>query len=184
MLRNLIDRIIEKKEQNFGVSLEYLREIAGESETAFLKFGLFAPLAGHRKHSPKDAWHLARLAATLAEDCGSSVQIVASQAKADGIPSALIKTALAGSLDELPMDLALVVRFADILAKGGENAYLRNRLIRIYGRPAVNELALAVATARVFPTLKRGMGRAQSCKAAPSLQREEPSMAAAQLSMR
>jgi hypothetical protein len=165
MMRNLIERIIGKKEQTFGVSLEYLREIAGESETAFLKFGLFAPLAGHRKHLPKDAWHLARLAATMAEDCVSSVQIVASQARSEGIPSALIKTALAGTLDELPMDLALVIRFADVVAKGGDNEYLRNRLIRIYGRPAVNELALAVATARVFPALKRGMGRAQSCQA-------------------
>jgi len=164
MLRNFVDRIIGKKEREFGVSLDYLREISAESETAFFKFGLFAPLAGHRKHLAKGAWHLARLAATQAEDCGSCTQIVVNMAKKDGIPPAVLKTALSGQLDELPMDLALTMRFAEILAKGEDNEYLRNRLIRIFGKPAFNELVLAVATARVYPTLKRGMGLAQSCR--------------------
>ena len=162
MLRNFVDRMIGRKEREFGVSLDYLREISAESETAFFKFGLFAPLAGHRKHLAKGAWHLARLAATQAEDCVSSTQIVASMAKADGIPPAVLKTALSGQFDELPLDLALTMRFAETLAKGEDNEYLRNRLIRIFGKPAFNEIVLAVATARVFTTLKRGMGLAET----------------------
>ena len=45
-----------------------------------------------------EAWHLARLAATQAEDCGTCVQIVVTLAKADGVAPGLIQTALAGAL--------------------------------------------------------------------------------------
>ena len=176
--------MIGKREQALGVSLDYLREISSESETAFFKFGLFAPLAGHRKYLPKDAWHLARLAATQAEDCGSCAQIVTHMAKEDGIAPAMLKTALAGQLDELPMDLALAMRFAETLASGGDNEYLRNRLIRIYGKPAFNELVLAVATVRVFSALKRGMGHGQACRVKFADKIEGPALATPELATR
>jgi hypothetical protein len=174
MWRRIIHGIIGRQEKKLGVSLEYLREISEGSPGAFLKFGLFAPLANHRRKLPKEAWHLARLAATQAEDCGTCVQIVVNLAKADGVAPGLIQTALAGALDELPLDLALVMQFSECIARGEDREHLRNRLVAIYGEAAFHEVALAIATARVFPTIKRALGHAQSCEVAfPEVRRRE-----------
>ena len=41
-------------ERDLGAPLDYLRHIADTSLAAFTKFGLFTPLAQHRKHLPPE----------------------------------------------------------------------------------------------------------------------------------
>jgi alkylhydroperoxidase family enzyme len=96
MMLWLIHRLIARQEQRFGVPLDDLRELAAASTAAFLKLLLFAPLASHRRHLPREAWHLARLAATQSEDCGTCVQIVLYFARRDGVAPEALRAALAG----------------------------------------------------------------------------------------
>ena len=57
-------------------------------------------------------------------------------------------------------------RFAEAVVTGsGDAERYRERLRKVFGEEAVVELALAIATARIFPTLKRGLGYAKSCSA-------------------
>ena len=164
MLRRLINRRLDAAERALGgVSVEYLRHVARTSLPAFFKFGLFMPLAAHRRKLPSAAYHVARLVATRHEDCGTCVQIEVNLARKSGVPVETLRAALADRVAELPPDLADVYRFARAIAAAEDEPDLRARLRTHYGEEAFVELALAIAAARVFPTTKRALGYATSC---------------------
>jgi hypothetical protein len=82
------------------------------------------------------------------------------------VEPAILSAALAGKVEELPESLQDVYRFTEaVVTASGEDEEYRDRLRKVFGEEAVVELALAIATCRVFPTLKRALGFAQSCSA-------------------
>jgi alkylhydroperoxidase family enzyme len=165
MIKRLIDGYLAREERRLGSSTEYLRHIAHVSVPAILKFGLFMPLASHRKVLPADAYHVARLAAVQAEDCGSCVQTEVNLARASGVPREVIHAVLDHDPARLPAGLDDVFRFADAVAtRAVEADELRERLLGRYGEEGLLELALAIAVGGVFPTVKRALGYAVSCE--------------------
>lgn len=162
MIRRLIQHVITRQERKLGVSLDYMRQLSQSSLSAFLKFSLAMPLCEHRRHLPREAFHLARLAATKVEDCGTCVQIVVNIARQDGVDADLLRAALKED-HALPAHLAEVMAFAKLVASGGDSEELRTKLKGVYGEAGFIELTLAITTARIFPTLKRGLGHAVSC---------------------
>lgn len=162
-MRKLINRALDKQERALGASLDWMREILRQSLPAFLKFALVTPLGTHRKHLPKNAWHVARLATTLQEDCGECVQIVVNLALKDGVEARHLEAILRGRTNVLPPELALVDEFARLICSGGDSPELRERLKLTFGEDGFLELALAIATSRLIPTTKRALGYAQSC---------------------
>ena len=158
----LFDRAIAKQEAELRVPMPYLRKIADSSTSAFLKFGMFSPLALHRKVVAPEIWHLARLAATQARDCGTCVQVVVNAALNDGVPPDLLRSALGSG--ELHADHQLAIDYGRAVSVAGEDVLsLVERVRERWGEDALVELALAVATTQVFPLVKRGMGLAVSC---------------------
>ncbi len=159
----LTDAVIARQEAQLGAPLDYLRSLADASTVAFLKFGAFAPLAGHRAQAPAAVWHLARLAATRAQDCGTCVQIVVNQAKADGVAASVLQAALDGDEPRLGDDERLALRFGQAVASGDGAHQAGGDVQTRFGETVRVELALAVATAQVFPILKRGLGQDLTC---------------------
>lgn len=159
----LLDRAIARQEAALGAPLDYLRTIADVSTPAFLKFGAFAPLAGHRRAAPADVWHLARLAATRVQDCGTCVQIVVNQALADGVAPSVLRAALDDDLDALDDGQRLAFRFGHAVAARDAARETVDQCKAWFGHEVHVELALAVATAQVFPILKRGLGQDLAC---------------------
>ena len=157
----LVERIIQNQEETLGAPLDYLRSVAGTSPSAFVKLGAAAPLTQHRRHAPPSVWHLARLAATRVQDCGTCVQIVVNQARADGVAAATLRAALDGG--DLGPDEHVALRYGEAVAArrdaGGAVEAARER----FGEAILVELALAVATAQLFPVLKRGLGQDVAC---------------------
>lgn len=162
-MQTWINFAITKQERTLGASLEWMRELARTSVAALFKFALVGPLGNHRKYLPKNAWHVARLAATQHEDCGSCVQIVVNLALKDGINGELLDAVLRTKTDSLPPELAQVHQFATTIASGQDDPELRELLRTRFGEQAFAELALAIATSRLIPTTKRALGYAQSC---------------------
>lgn len=167
MLRGFALRSIAAAERDLGAPLDYLRHIAGTSLPAFVKFSLFTPLARHRKTLPAEPYHLARIAATRLEDCGTCVQIEVNTALRQGVDRTLVQAAVEGRAHDLPADLADVIRFAETVAMQADDADLRESIRARYGEEGLVELALGIASARVFPTTKRALGYAQSCSLVP-----------------
>ena len=166
-MRSLAHRAIDSAERDLGSSLEYLRDIADASLPAFVKFSLFTPLAQHRSVLPPAPYHLARIVATQHEDCGTCLQIEVTNAIRAGVAEAHVRAVAENEADALPDDLAEVVRYAEAVAEGDDDAALREALRARYGEAGLVELALGIAAARVFPTVKRALGHAVACSLVP-----------------
>lgn len=166
-MRRFAHRAVDAAERDLGVPLHYLHTIADTSLAAFVKFGLFTPLAQHRQHLPPAPYHLARIAATQHEDCGTCVQIEVTNALRAGVDEAMVRSVVEGHDEALPADLADVVRYARIVVAATEEPGLREAVHGRYGDEGLVELALGIAAARVFPTTKRALGFAQACSVVP-----------------
>ncbi|MGD9719969.1 MAG: hypothetical protein AB7O59_02000 [Pirellulales bacterium] len=166
MLRALIENRISAAERRLGVPAEYMRHILHVSLRAFLKFTKIMPLAEYHRVLPADAFHVARLAATREEDCGSCLQIEINLAKRDKVKPQIIRACVNGKLEDIPEQLADVYRFAEaVVRRTGDDEMYRERIRELYGDEGLVELAMAIAVCRVFPTTKRALGYAQSCSA-------------------
>ena len=165
MIRLLILKRLDALEQTLGESVDYMRHVVRVSLRAFLKFALFTPLAAHGRKLPVVLYHTACFVATRHEDCGTCVQITVNLARHDGVPDELLRTLIAGHPEQLPDEARDVYLFADAVVNVDEEkaAPLRERLRACLGEEGLIELSFAIAAARVFPTVKRGLGYATSC---------------------
>jgi hypothetical protein len=70
MLRWIIRRRLDAFERTFDYDLGYAREILETDARAFLAFAPVAGLSRYRRDVPLDVLYAAKLAGTMAEDCG------------------------------------------------------------------------------------------------------------------
>jgi alkylhydroperoxidase family enzyme len=162
MLPRLALKLLAQQERLLGASLDRLRHIASWSLPALGKISLLAALGNHRRALPAEAFHVARLLATLHEDCGACVQTEVNLARKDGVSPRVIRAVLDRQPRDLSVELNGVYRFTEaVLDRTGDDEWLRDQLRNIYGDEAVIELALAIAIARFFPTAKRALGYAK-----------------------
>jgi alkylhydroperoxidase family enzyme len=122
-------------------------------------------MAAHGRALPVDLYHTACFVATRNEDCGTCVQITLNLARKDGVADDLLRALLAGRPDNLPEQARDVYLFSEAVVKVDEEraGVIRERLRTALGEEALIELSFAIAAARVFPTVKRGLGYATSC---------------------
>jgi len=151
-------------EQHLGESVDYLREIKRCSEAAFEKFTQALPLAAHREVISKEAGFIAHFLATAKEDCGTCAQIAVNLARKDGVADDFIMAVAAGKADALNDEEKLVYAFVQATVDNKpEQNDLRDEVTARLGASALVDLGLAMASARIFPTVKRAMGYAVSC---------------------
>lgn len=145
-----------------GADSAYLHELATAPGRALGKFQMLMPATMHRFDAPPEPFHMARLGATLVEDCGPCALIAAHGALSDGVGRDLINAALAGRLPDGPLGTAF--RFGEAIANHSVDAVALGEAIDAhYGRTTRLELAMTAATVRVYPAMKRGLGRGQVC---------------------
>ncbi len=164
MLAFILERVIRVAERESGESADWLRDILRHSKTALVKFFLFAPLSQHRIVAAKDVVHVARLASVMQEDCGPCLQTVVNQALNEGVAPDIVQLVLDGKIAALPPLHADIHRFAKgVVAHEQYDEQLRQSLVARLGEAAMIEVALGIATVRVFPTVKRALGYGLSC---------------------
>ncbi len=164
MIRAIISRKIDAMERELGASMDYIRYMLRVSLRAFLKFAKAASVAAYRRAAPSDALDVARLVSMMHEDCGTCVQIGVNTAKKNGVATNILRAVLDRRPEDLPDELADVYHFAQEVNEhsGGEEPY-RQRIRQRWGEETLVEIALALATCRVFPITKRALGYATSC---------------------
>jgi alkylhydroperoxidase/carboxymuconolactone decarboxylase family protein YurZ len=142
----------------------HLADIAKAPGSLARKYRDFLTLSSHRHAASAEAVSFATIAAELAEDCGPCALIAARMALANGIPRETINAALAGNPP--PGAGAQAFAFGRAVSLGLPEAdALGEAIEQEHGRAVRTELAVAVATARAHPTIKRGLGFAKSCSA-------------------
>lgn len=164
MLRAIISRKLDQGERETGESVDYLRYMLKASLPALMKFSKIVPMSSYRKALPAEAYHVARVVAVRDEDCGPCVQTCINLAKKDGMPSELLAAAYEDRPDDLAPEWRDVYYFTKAVVEAtGDDEIYRPRIIERWGEAALAELALAIATARVYPVTKRALGYATSC---------------------
>ena len=164
VLRWFLNRRLDAAEKSLGVSVDYARYILRVSPRALFKLARFIPVAEYRRKLPAEPFYAARIVATRHDDCGECVQIAVNQAKLAGVSPQLLQAVLDRRLDDLPEGVADACRFAvAVVTAGGQADAVRDSLRRRFGDEALIELALTIASSRLFPAVKRALGYSESC---------------------
>ena len=159
----LIERKLDAVEKELGAPIDESRYMAKYHLRALWAFSKVLDWAEFRRALPVDAYYVAKIAAYRQEDCGSCLQIAVNKARKANVPLPIIRAAIDRNLDALPPELRLVFLFAEGQANREDDLDARERIIERYGHQGLIELALAITSARTFPTLKRTLGFAISC---------------------
>jgi hypothetical protein len=163
-IRGALHRRVRAFENAFSYDAAYLHEMLDISMAAFMCFAKIEKLARYREQVPIEAWYAAKLTAAMHEDCGPCTQLVVDMAIAEGMSAAQLTALVDGDTHAMNDAVALGYRFAKAtLARDIDATDLRAQIHARWGARAVVSLALAIAGARVFPTVKYAMGHGQSC---------------------
>jgi alkylhydroperoxidase family enzyme len=163
-MKALVSLVQRQAERKLRAPADYIGRMGEGSFSGFMKFLMFLPLAEHCRTSDPALVHAVRIVATQHEDCGPCVQVAVNAARDDGMDPQAIRAILHRHHEQLSDELSLVITFADgVLARDGSEEEARRAIETQLGLTVLTELSLAIASARVFPTVKRGLGFARSC---------------------
>ena len=155
---------IRDRERELGVSLEYQRDMANAAPGSAARLMEIARVVRSDPAVPSPVAAMAALGATLAEDCGECVQIQVNLAAQAGVEPRFLKAALDNRLGDLPADLKLGFCFGRVVSDNDPMLLEKGAALEArFGRKALVDLALTVALARFYPTVKRALGHARSC---------------------
>lgn len=164
MFKSFLHRQVARMERSYDYDASYVHEVLDASSGAFFKFALFQAISGHNQSVPADAWFAARLAATLCEDCGPCAQLVVNMALKKGVAPGVIAALLRGDLEASGKDAEFGFRYGIAVAQNTTDAVrLSGEAEARYGKRGQTSLAFAVASTRVYPALKRGLGHGAAC---------------------
>lgn len=165
MFKWLVNLRLKAFEREFDYNMDYVRDILAATTRGFLAFSKALSLAKYREGVPRDAMYAASITATLAEDCGPCTQLVVTMAEREGVSPATLRAVLLGDAQGMSPDALLGSRFAQaVLARDLREAdRLRAEVVRKWGRKALVSLALTIASSRIFPTVKYGLGYGRAC---------------------
>jgi hypothetical protein len=162
-----------------GVSMDYAYHLRDVAPSRLWRFTLIKAVEGGRKYTPADVYHAAGMAAAMTEDCGPCVQIHANFAMQDGMNADVLRSLAMRKLDNVPVDIALGFKYGEAIAQGVMANEMRDEIRAKWGDKGLIELAFAIATARFYPALKRGMGYAHTCERVVIQDRPTPTAKAA-----
>lgn len=165
MLRWFLRRKLDAEKKKLGESMDYLRHIVDVSPACFMRFASIMPFANSRTTLPKEAWYVAQIVTLQHEDCGPCLQITLNLARQQGVSAELIRATLDGHCENIHSELADVYAFSKSVISGHDDAGLRDKLRVRFGDRGLIELAYAIASARIPPTVKRVLGFAKNCSA-------------------
>lgn len=164
MIRTLLSRVITRFERTWAYDATYLREILEVSPTTLTKFLMVGSL-GRGRHAPREAMAAAGIVGVLREDCGPCTQISVDMAAKAGVAPQALRAILAGDTGAMGEPARLAHAFAEaVLDRDLERAEpLRDEILRLWSKAGLVDIALALTSARLYPTLKYALGHGRAC---------------------
>lgn len=155
--------------KHYDYDTSYLEELMDASPAAWRAFEAAMPMARVRHAAPADLMMIAKLAAMHAQDCGPCTLLNVKMAREAGLPEATIRAVLKGgrALDPERRDVFDYARAVSLNEDMGSD--LLPRLRERLGAEVLAELAVNILATKLYPTIKRALGRGQSCALIPEL---------------
>ncbi len=163
MLRAFLRNQVSRFGHRYGYDTGYLAEAVEADPLAVLKLALAQAASRHRRGIPAAPYHAARIRTVASEDCGPCTQLAVNMALEAGVEAAHVRAIVGADYARLPDGTALAARFADRLAARLPADQERQAIRRQWGEPALISLSLAIATCRLYPTLKAVLGHGLAC---------------------
>jgi len=164
MIKAIIHRAINNFESKYKYNSDYMREILTTSVPLVLKINQFSKFSAYRKKSPLEVLYVTKIAALKVSDCGPCLQLVVNFALRDKVNASLLEIALRHP-EQLTLELKLAYDFAWAVASNHEShVELSEKFEKTFGKATLAECSVAIATAQVYPTIKRGLRLAKSCQ--------------------
>jgi len=165
MIRTIMAAGIGQFEKRYDYDATYIRDLLAASPKALKAFNGVRTLASFHEGAPAAALAAAGLVGVMAEDCGPCVQIGVKIAEESGVSAGVLRGILSGDHALMGPDASLAWRFARAsLARDLEAADpLRDEVLERWGAKGLAAIALAMAAARVYPTIKYAMGHGKAC---------------------
>lgn len=183
MLKAYAKKQLDQMEAHYDYNVDYMRFILDTDGTAFIKFMMFQSMSNYNKHLPAEIYFAATIRAALVDDCGPCIQLVVDMAVEAGVPEQIVADIVAGRVQSLPEAVSLTVQFTDLVMAHDPRADdLRGEIVSRYGDKGLVTMSYAIATARVYPSLKYTLGYGKTChrvqigaeSLAPVLRQVEP----------
>lgn len=154
---------IDDFQTHYQYDCSYMREMLEYIPKAYGKFDDFMPLATHRDQLSANSYWVAKIAAMQVEDCGACLQLNVRMALENGVSRDTIRACLDKG-EGLSTGLRDIYDFSVSVASNGPlQTELKERVAQSLSKAELLELALSIATVRVFPAIKRTLGYAESC---------------------
>lgn len=165
MTRWLLTKLLKWGETQIGkVDMDYAYHLRDVQPSRLWRFSFIKVVEGDRKYTPADVYHAAGMAAAMVEDCGPCVQIHVNLALKERVDADVLRALAARKFDRVPADVALGFKYGEAVSQGVMADEMRDQIRAKWGEKGLIELAFAIATARFYPALKRGMGYAHTCE--------------------
>lgn len=165
MLKWLLRRQIAVFERRHDYDMSYARDLLEADPRALLAVARVQPLSRYRRDVPAEVYFAAKITSVLAEDCGPCTQLVVAMALEQGVPAATLAALVGGQEPLLDEPVRLAARFARaVLAHDPAADALREELTRRFGARGIVSLGFAIASGRIYPTLKYALGHGATCQ--------------------
>ncbi len=157
---------LESFENNYSYDASYLHELLVASTGGFEAFSKFGDMGMYRKALPLDVFFVSKIATAQTEDCGPCTELNVRMAQEVGVDEDVIRGAMTGKGLSEKLEavrcFSIAVAFNEV--KPGQVEDMKDT----YGREGLAELALSIASMRVYPCMKRALGFDQSCTVTPT----------------
>lgn len=164
MIRYLLNKMLLRMQHRYDYDVQYMQDILQNDLGAFFKYMGFQTMAAHTGGVPDAPLFAARLRAILWDDCGPCTQLVVNLALERKIQPSLIHAIITGNADELPSDVALVVRFTElVLTHSPEADDLREKIRALWGNKGLIAIGYSIGASRVYPAFKYALGYGAAC---------------------
>lgn len=171
MLRRLLRHAARRFGKRYDYEVGYMEALADLSPRGFLKLGLLTGFFHERFGLPAAPYYAAKFIAARTAGCGPCAMLVVRMAEDAGVSAQqLASIARPGPADA---DMRLAADYAAaVLADSFDLAEMIEAVRNRFGEKGLWGLASAVTAGQFYPTLKRGIGAAQSCEILPAEFRE------------
>ena len=156
-------KYLDEFEDHYKYDCSYMREMLRVSPDGFQTFEGFMPMGSYRKSAPVDVLFVAKTTTMKTEDCGACTQLNIRMAIEAGVSKEILKSVMNNG-EGLSEELKDVYHFSKSVATNTPMPDgLYKKLESKYSKEVMVELGLAIASAKVYPTVKRALGYAGSC---------------------
>lgn len=156
---------LEQFGNHYNYDITYLSTLLDESPDGMKAFQGFSQSMGqHTGSLSNEVKYVAALASMYSEDCGECAQLNVRMALEAGVSEEIVRGALqmGGSLTP---ELELVRRFAYEVASNQLSEDIHQKMLDTYDKNVIADLSICIAANRVYPAMKRALGKpGTSCK--------------------